>query len=198
MHLIFNVADSFGTANVTVGSLTSSAQSPNSIVVGHLRTDDFITLVSNGTITEGGVDTPADIIAAALTLSAVTGIGTPGNAIETQTTFIEAETNTGGINIANFGQVQIGGITANVEGLDVATSGDINFSATGGIFIADTSGPEMIHGGDLSGNVTLTAIGAEFGHLRDHQPGDDPGAGRRRHPQGGPRYPRRDRRNQLQ
>ena len=120
-----------------------------------------MTLVSNGSITEGGADAPADIIAAALVLSAATGIGTPGNAIETQTTFIEAETNTGGINIANSGQVQIGGITADVDGLDVATSGDINFSTIGFIFLADTSGPEMVHGGDMSGNVTLTAIGAD-------------------------------------
>ena len=146
---------------VTVGSPTDAAQSPDSIVVRHLRTDGFLTLVSNGSITEGGADTPADIFANAVVGSAATGIGTPGNAIETQTTFIEAETNTGGINIANYGHVQIGEISSDVEGLDVVTSGNLNLSTTGFIFFNDTTGPEVVHGGDLSGNVTLTAIGAD-------------------------------------
>src|SRR5262245_29297492 len=105
VNLIFNTLDSFGTADVVVGSLTDPTHSPDSIVVRHLHTDALITLVSNGSITEGGADAPADIIALGVTMSAATGIGTPSNALETQTGFIEAETNTGGINIANAGSV---------------------------------------------------------------------------------------------
>ena len=160
VHLIFNTLDLFGTSVVTVGSPTNAAQSPDSIVVRHLRTDGFLTLVSNGSITEGGADTLADIVANAVVLSAATGIGTAGNAIETETSFIEAETSTGGINIANYGHLQIGNISSDVEGLDVVTSGDLNVSTIGFFLLNDTTGPEVVHGGDLSGNVTLTAIGA--------------------------------------
>src|SRR5688572_11691720 len=53
---IFNTADSFGTANVTVGSLSDPALSPDTIVINNLRSDGTITLVSNGAITEGGAD----------------------------------------------------------------------------------------------------------------------------------------------
>src|SRR6187551_1024315 len=52
VHLAFNTADSFGTANVTVGDLSNPAASPDSIVLRALRTDGSATLVSNGTITE--------------------------------------------------------------------------------------------------------------------------------------------------
>jgi len=105
---IFNTADSFGTADVVVGSLSDPNLSPDAIVVKAMRTDGTATLVSNGTITEGGIDTPADLIAAVTVLSAVNGIGTATNALEIQTTFLEAETTDGGINLANFGQLQIG------------------------------------------------------------------------------------------
>ena len=131
---------------------------PNSIVVKQLRSDAFITLASNGSIAEGGADAAADIVAAGLVMSAGTGIATAGNALETQITFIEAETGTGGINIVNSGAVQIGGLTAEVRGLDVRTSGDLNFTTTGFIVLADTTGTSSVHGGDFSGNVTLTAL----------------------------------------
>ena len=157
---IFNTADSFGPADVVVGSLADSGLCPDTIVVRNLRSDGAITLVSNGRITEGGIDSSADIAAAVLVLSAVTGIGTSANALEIQTTFIEAETGTGGINRANFGQVQVGGITADVAGLNVVSSGNLSFSTVGSIFLSDTTAGSTVHGGDLSGNVTLSAIGA--------------------------------------
>jgi hypothetical protein len=161
VNLIFNTVDSFGTADVTVGSLTDPAQSPDSIAVKHLQTDAFITLASNGSISEGGADTPADLLAAGVIMSAATGVGTPANALETQVTFIEAKTNSGGIDVANSGSVQIGGLSTQVQGLFVQNSGDINFSTTGFILAADGTGSSSIHGGDLSGNVTLTALGAD-------------------------------------
>ena len=161
VHFVFNTTDSFGSADVTVGSTSASAQSPDSIVVRQMQTDGFMTLASNGTIIEGGTDASPDVTAAALVLSAVTGIGTPTSALEIQTTFIEAETTTGGINLVNFGQVQIGGITADVNGLNVVNSGNLNFLNYGPIFLADTTGTVIVHGGDLSGNVILTAVGAD-------------------------------------
>jgi Ca2+-binding RTX toxin-like protein len=170
VNFIFNVLDSFGTANVTVGSLTDAAMTPDTITVRNMRSDAFITLVANGAINEGGSDPAADILAAGLIMSAGTGIGT-GNAIETQVTFIEAETNTGGINLVNSGSVQIGGLTADVSGLDVATSGDINFTTTGFILVADGTGAQSIHGGNTSGNVNLTALGPDsdiFSNINQH------------------------------
>ena len=161
VHLTFNVADSFGLATVTVGNLSDAAASPDSIVVRHLRSENLVTLVSNGSITEGGNDAAADLVVNSLIMSAVTGIGTPANAIETQTLLLEAETNDGGINIANFGNLQIGGLTAAVDGLDVVNSGNLNVSTVGFMLLNDASGPEVVHGGDLSGNVTLTALGAD-------------------------------------
>ena len=161
INFVFNVTDTFGTANVFVGDLAASSSSPDSIVINSMRTDGFMTLVSNGSITERGSDAAADLVASGLTLSAGTGVGTAGNAIETQVTFIEGETNSGGINIANFGSVQIGGLSADVSGLNVVSSGDINFSTTGFIVLSDATGASSVHGGDISGNVTLTAIGAD-------------------------------------
>ena len=93
-------------------------------------------------------------------LSAGTGIGTADNPLETQVGVLEAETGTGGINIRNFGTVSIGGLSAEVDGLDVGTSGNIFLEQ----FRLDrpvetTIGPETIHGGTTSGNVTLIANG---------------------------------------
>src|SRR4029079_5888085 len=119
VNLIFNTLDSFGTANIEVGSMTDFAQTPDSIAVRYLRTDAFATLVSNGWIRESGNDAAPDILAAALVASADSGVGTAANRLETQIVFIETETNTGGINIANLGSVQIGGLTPDVQGLFV-------------------------------------------------------------------------------
>jgi hypothetical protein len=81
VNLIFNVLDTFGTAVVTVGDLASAAQSPDSIVVHQLSSTNLVTLVSNGSITEGGNDAAADLAVNSLVMSAVTGIGTPANAL---------------------------------------------------------------------------------------------------------------------
>jgi hypothetical protein len=161
VNLVINALDPFGTANFNVGLLGSPASSPDSITVKYLRTDAFVSLISNGSITEGGADAPADILAAGLVMSAATGIGTPGNAIETQIVFVEGVTTTGGINIVNSGNVQVGGLTAAIRGLDVVTSGDLSFTTTGFMLLADASGTHSVHGGVASGNVTLTALGAE-------------------------------------
>jgi len=158
--LVLDVPDLFA-ANFSVGSLLNSAECPDAIVVKQVRTLSTVSLASNGAITEGGVDSPADIIAGALILSAEAGIGTAGNAIETQVSIIEGETQTGGINLVNAGGVQIGGLSTEVDGLDVVSSGNLFFTTTGFITLADATGPEMVHGGDLSGNVTLTALGAD-------------------------------------
>ena len=116
-------------------------------------------MIANNAITEFGNDAATDVTASTLILSTTTGVGTPSNAIETQVGVIEAETNTGGINLLNFGTVSIGGLTADVDGLDVITSGNLSFVTFGSMVLSDESGPESVHGGTISGNVTLTASG---------------------------------------
>jgi Ca2+-binding RTX toxin-like protein len=159
VNLTINITDSLGAADFTVGNLTNSAATPDSITIRNVSTTGAVTLVSNGFIREGGSDVAADIVAGSLIMSAGTGVGTGANAIETQTGVIEAETTTGGITLVNFGSVQIGGLSADVDGLDVATSGAISFTAYGSIFLGDDTSFESIHGGSTSGNVTLNAIG---------------------------------------
>jgi hypothetical protein len=120
-----NLTDTLGTANFSIGNPTSAAASPDSISITTIRTGGVVTLVSNDAITELGSDISADIVASQIILGANAGVGTAGNAIETQTSAIEAETTTGDINISNFGTVQIGGASPDVDGLEVVTSGNI-------------------------------------------------------------------------
>jgi Ca2+-binding RTX toxin-like protein len=161
VNLAVNLTETLGAANLRIGDLTNAATSPDSIATAGLRTTGIVTLVASNAITEFGSDAGADIIAGQFIASANSGVGTASNAIETQTSLMEAETLTGGINISNFGTVQIGGASDDVEGLDVATSGNINLSATGSILLADETGSESVHGGSNSGNVALTAIGMD-------------------------------------
>ena len=159
VNLTFNVTDSLGAAALIVGSLVNAAESPDSIVVKNFQSSGAVTLVSNGSITEGGSDAAADISATSIILSAASGVGTPGNAIETQTGLLEAETTTGGISIANVGNLQVGGFSADVDGLDVVTSGDILLTNLGSITLSDETSFDSVHGGETSGNVTLIANG---------------------------------------
>ncbi|MBW8285941.1 MAG: calcium-binding protein [Rhizobium sp.] len=159
VNITLDITDSLGTGSLQIGDLADPGLSPDSIVVDNISTFNGVTLVANGSITEAGSDSSVDIQAASVVLSAGTGVGAPGNAIETQTGAIEAETNTGGIAIGNVGAVQIGGLTDAVSGLNVATSGDIDFTNLGTITLTDVTGSESIRGGSTSGDVNLTAIG---------------------------------------
>ena len=169
VNLTINFTDTLGAADFSIGSLTDPAVTPDSVTMRKVETTGDVTIVSNSSITEGGSDAAADIVAGTLIMSAANGVGTGANAIETQTSFIEAETTTGGINIGNTGSVQIGGLTDLVNGLDVLTSGNLTLTALGSIFLSDvdldpgTNPPlppaQSVHGGDTSGNVSLTANG---------------------------------------
>ncbi|MEJ5990922.1 calcium-binding protein [Ramlibacter sp. PS3R-8] len=160
--LVINLTESFGSADITVGSLTNAAENPDSITVNAIRGAGDVVLASNGAITEFGSDAAADITANSLVLSAATGVGAGGNALETQVATLEAETTTGGINLANTGALAIGGLTDDVGGLDVETSGNLRLTNVGSITLAEESpgALESVHGGSTSGNVTLIARGA--------------------------------------
>jgi Ca2+-binding RTX toxin-like protein len=160
--VVFNLTESFGAADINVGNLTNSAENPDSITIQNIRGAGDVLLVSNGSITELGSDAAADITANTLILSAGTGVGTGINAIETQVGTLEAETETGGINLRNTGNVIVGGLTDDVNGLDVNLSGDLTLISSGSIVLSDESpgGFESVHGGTTSGNVTLIASGS--------------------------------------
>lgn len=159
--VVFNLTESFGAADINVGNLTNAAENPDSIRIKTIAGAGDVLLVSNGSITEFGADSGADVTAASLILGASTGVGTPSLALETQVGTLEARTTTGGINLTNFGNVIIGGLTDDVVGLDVETSGNITLTNFGSIVLSEESpsGFESVHGGSTSGNVTLTAKG---------------------------------------
>src|SRR4029450_11545095 len=115
VNLTINFTDTLGAADFTIGNLDPDpligpAQTPDSVVMKSVRTTGDVTLVSNGSVTEGGNDAAADIVAGSLIIRAQTGGGTAANAMETQTGLMEAETVTGGISLKNTGSVQIGGL----------------------------------------------------------------------------------------
>jgi len=151
-----NITDSLTTANVTIGSLTNAAVTPDSINIGGLLTSGVVTLAALGAISEWGSDSSADIIAGTLLIEAGTGIGI-GNAIETQVSLLEAESAAGGVALSNINNVQIGNPSADLRGLITSTSGDIAFANQGSILLSDTTGIESLR---ASGNLTLIATGA--------------------------------------
>jgi len=156
--LQIDLAESLGTAKLTVGDLGNSALCPDSIVVDNVISDDTVTLVATGRIIEPSLDEdPKDIIAPRLILSAGTGVGQDGNPMEIQTGVLEVETNTGGIWLENYSNVVIGGLTAAVSGLDVATSGGLFLYNSGSVQLSDTTAPLMVHGGSISGDVRIIA-----------------------------------------
>jgi len=105
-----------------------------------------------------------DITVARLALFAETGIGVGAlGTIDLAVGNLEARTTTGGIAIIEADGLILGGVTDQLTGVTVVTSGDINiqagFNSSGNLVLADTDGTEVVKGGSLSGNVILTASG---------------------------------------
>lgn len=161
--VVWNLDEDLGATNVILGSLTNASINPTSISVDQITTTGTVTLAASGSVAELGSDVGADITASALAISAGTGIGS-SNAIETQVASLEAETTTGNINFSNIGPVSIGGVTAEIGGLQVANSGSVILTNVGSIYLADTDGGQAtVQSGASAGNVTLTASGANAG-----------------------------------
>src|SRR5262249_27900941 len=86
-----------------------------------------VTVVSTaGAITDGGGS--AEVDADTLALSASTGIGAPG-AIPTTVSALEARTISGGIAVANTGDLTIGGVDAALTGVSADSGGNVAISA---------------------------------------------------------------------
>ncbi|MDA1276506.1 MAG: hypothetical protein O2960_21015, partial [Verrucomicrobia bacterium] len=99
-----------------------------------------------GAILDGDSSGAVDIVASTATLIASTGIGSLSNSIETQSDNLEADAGSGGIWIANIGNLVIGEISA-VNGL--RAEGSIVVTTAGTLTL-----PEGVTGGD---DVSLNA-----------------------------------------
>ena len=174
VHLTIAFTESLGAANFSVGNRANSAQTPASLVVQNVETTGRVILVSQGGIVEGAdADADADIVAGGLVLIAGTGIGTPDNAIETRVAALEARTSSGGLTLTNSGDLRIGEILFDVEGVRIG-SGDMILRNLGTITISDTiTNRYIIESG--SGNVTLIAEGYESDILSAPDIPDEPG-----------------------
>lgn len=182
-HNRFGVDGSFNSAfdfDSTVAGDQTLAADTNSIinVIGNGGADSVNIDIASG-YTVGALNLPggqvlltssagalatngsSNIVANTAALKAEAGIGTVGTPLATTVSAIEAETNTGGIFAANSTALTIGGISGNLKGLFVNTSGNIQVSSTGSMTLTDTSGLEgSVRGGSTSGDVILNAIGA--------------------------------------
>lgn len=130
----------------------------NSFTVGALNVPGgSVSLTSTtGALVVGGT---SGIVAGSAGLKAQTGIANAGTPLPTAVANFEAETDTGGIFVSNLGDVSIGGVSAGLRGLFVNTSGNIGFVTLGTITLIDTDGNESVHGGSVSGDVGLNALG---------------------------------------
>ena len=160
-----DTANTLGLTDAELDGITAGILRIGALNSGTINFTDAITpagttrleLVTNADIQDHHAGT--DVTVAKLAMTAGTGISTTPFVLTTAVGQIEAQTNTGGMSITNIGDVTVGGVSGNLAGLHVVTSGDLNFTAVGTITLADTDGPEAVGGGSNSGNVLLTANG---------------------------------------
>ena len=126
----------------------------------------IFTLTSGGSVTDL---TGQDVTAGTVNISAVSGIGTPGAPIKTDTGNLSAAVSgAGDIYFSNTGAITLGSISTTDGGIDIASSGALNANGlitTGGngaITLITSSGDLSTTGvitANGSGNVNLNAAG---------------------------------------
>ncbi len=142
--------DSVNFGSVTFTSLGNVTITENSSTdLAGSSTGAAVSLTTTASINDGA--STNDIAASvSLALSAVTGIGS-GGAIETTTPAVEATTGSGGVFLANAGNLQIGGVNG-IAGVN-AVSGNIVVTTTGSL--------KNIEGvKNTNGDITLSTIDA--------------------------------------
>ncbi|MFO0879483.1 MAG: hypothetical protein U0840_19215 [Gemmataceae bacterium] len=145
--------------HITAGTLVIGDSTSGNITVSAVLTApagySMLSLITGGSISDTN---NGRVSIANLALQASTGIGSTGNPLGTQVSNLEAETATGGIFVANTGNLTIGGVTVDLQGLIVSTSGNVEVSSTGDLTISEqVDGPE---------DITLTSAGT-LGLLSD-------------------------------
>ena len=165
----------FGSTIATSGNVTQTAGTGGTTlsggnVGGTLTMTNETFLLSGGTLTVTGAATLTatigsisdgngaanNITAPSFAATAITGVGTAVDPLETTIVNFEAQTTTGGVFLSNTGTLSIGNASATLGGVDVTgASGNISLVATGSInvslFNEDVVGP---------GNITINAQGA--------------------------------------
>lgn len=161
VNLALDFDEALAPADFRVGDLTNPAATLNALALQRVVATNVI-LAANQDITEAGSDFGVDIAGSSLVLSAVSGVGTAANALETQIGGLEAETTMGGINLVNVGAVQIGGMSDQVSRLLVGDSGNLSLVNFGKILLGESDldlvNPRAQVRG-VSGDVSLTANG---------------------------------------
>ena len=122
------------TGNMALGNVTTSGGS----------------LVSGGNIVDADDDN--NITGAGMVLQAAAGVGTAVDPLETTLANLEASGGTGGVFVANTGNLVIGGVSALV-GVS-ATASNVSVSASGSLTVNETVSTTG------SGNVTLSTVDA--------------------------------------
>ncbi len=152
------------------GDVTLTTLTSGSILVGAVTANGgTATVTSAGTIDESTGDPSADLIANAMTLTAVSGVGVgPGLALETQGDSLNATTQSGNLTIANTGTATTANLAV-TTGLGSITltqtaTGILNVTAStvdGSVTVSsnnDIQLPSIVAGGVQ--NVSVTSTGA--------------------------------------
>jgi Ca2+-binding RTX toxin-like protein len=146
--------------HVTAGALRIGSSNSGTIALNaevNPTGTSQLELVTGADIQDNNIGS-TDVRVSKLAMTAGTGIGVSGSSpgIDTSISQIEAQTNTGGLQISNLGSpiVTIGGVTAGLTGLEVLTSGDLSFSTSAALTLADPDASVV-----AAGNVNLTSGG---------------------------------------
>lgn len=151
--------DATSIAGNTTGAINFT--DANSLTVGVVTAGAAaVTLTAlTGSLTDGNA-AANNITAGALVATAATGIGTLADPLETTVAALEAAGGSGGVFIVNTGALVIGGVTA-LNGVS-ATAGNINISSTGGIAVGETitsTGTVTLNGG--TGAISTPTAGVD-------------------------------------
>lgn len=156
-----NVSQTAGTGITTLsggtigGTLTMTNEAVVLTGVTNTVTGAATLTATVGGITDGNA-AANNVTAPSLALTAVTGVGTAVDPIDTTISNFEAQTATGGVFLSNTGTLSIGNASGTLTGVDVTgASGEISLVATGSINVSLFN--EDVFG---SSNITINAQGA--------------------------------------
>lgn len=135
--------------NVTISTggtltLTAAIAAPTALV----------TLSPTGSIVDGNA-AANNVTAGQLVATAISGIGTAADPIETTVGAIEADGGTAGVFIVNTGTLVVGGISGALSGV-ISTTGNISISSTGDLTLNEPV--------STTGNVGLTSTAGAIGN----------------------------------
>ena len=155
--------------NISVDNLTVASTSGSSFVTEesaiaianvNVGSSAFNLAALAGSITDGNGD-DVNITAGALTMSAVSGIGSTADAIETSATSLSLSNTSGEINISETDGVSVASATTTDGDITINTPGAINFSANANVTTTTSGGITLNAGESMAGAGDLTISSAE-------------------------------------